>query len=277
MVATLLAVGWEPELRGILTVILGTIVWMGSIYLILGTNLGARLGFLVTLTGLFGWLALMGAIWWVYGIGLKGDDASWQQVEGSTVIQDVGLLDEAGVLDDPIEVGDDATSEEAAAALRDEMTREGWTVVDASAPEFGQAQASAEVFLGEEGAYDAGTYLVSAVYEIDPPADSAWPKLGTNGEFDQIAFFHKPYYTLVEVVPYEPVLTEPGRAPVAPETDDSKPRTYVFMIRDLGSLREPAAYITIGSTITFLALCWLLHRRDRFVAINLERKAVAAA
>ena len=54
MIATLLAVGWEPELRGILTVILGAVVWMGSVYLILGTNLGARLGFLVAFTGLHG-------------------------------------------------------------------------------------------------------------------------------------------------------------------------------------------------------------------------------
>ena len=38
------------------------------------------------------------------------------------------------------------------------------------------------------------------------------------------------------------------------------------MIRDLGSLRQPSAYIAIGSTIVFLAMCWLLHRRDRFVA-----------
>ena len=48
------------------------------------------------------------------------------------------------------------------------------------------------------------------------------------------------------------------------------------MIRDLGSLREPAAYVTIGSTIVFLAFCWLLHRRDRFVRENLARKAVTA-
>jgi hypothetical protein len=51
MLSTLLAINWEPELRGVLTVIIGTAVWMGSIYLILGTNLGARLGFLVTFTG----------------------------------------------------------------------------------------------------------------------------------------------------------------------------------------------------------------------------------
>ena len=30
MLATLLAIGWEPELRGILTVILGAATWMGQ-------------------------------------------------------------------------------------------------------------------------------------------------------------------------------------------------------------------------------------------------------
>jgi hypothetical protein len=35
--------------------------------------------------------------------------------------------------------------------------------------------------------------------------------------------------------------------------------------------------ICIGSTIAFLALCLNLHLRDRFVAQNLERKALAAA
>ena len=34
MLATLLAIGWEPWLRGVLTVMIGAAVWMGSIYLI---------------------------------------------------------------------------------------------------------------------------------------------------------------------------------------------------------------------------------------------------
>jgi hypothetical protein len=277
MHATLLAINWEPELRGILTVMIGTAVWMGSVYLILGTNLGARLGFLVALTGFFGWMAIMGAIWWIYGIGLKGDDATWQQVEGRTVIQEVDLLHEAGVLDDPIDVTVETPPDQAAEVVRDQIISQGWIQVDQSAPEFGQAQASAEVFLDEEDALAPGEYAVTAVYEVNPPAESAWPKLGPNGEFDQIAFFHKPYYSLVEVAPFAPVLTEPGRAPTAPEIDSSRQRQYVYMIRDLGSLREPSAYICIGSTIVFLALCWMLHRRDRFVAQNLARKAVPAA
>ena len=56
------------------------------------------------------------------------------------------------------------------------------------------------------------------------------------------------------------------------EIDTTQQRQYVYMIRDLGSLREPAAFICIGSSIIFLALCWLLHRRDRYVAQNLTEE-----
>lgn len=277
MQAITLAVNWEFELRGILTVIIGTVVWMGSVYLILSTNVGARLGFLLALTGLAGWMALMGFVWWIYGIGLKGDVPEWKQVQGRTVIQQVDLLYQAGVLDDPVDVTSATEPTVAAQAVADQLASQGWSRVEESAPEFGQAEASASVFLDEEGAFGPGEFDVTAVYEVDPPHESAYPKLGPNGEFDQLAFFHKPYYTLVEVAPYQPLLTEPGRAPIAPEIDSTRQRQYVYMIRDLGSLREPPAYIAIGSTIVFLGMCFLLHRRDRFVAANLARKAVAAA
>lgn len=276
MLSTLLAINWEPELRGILTVMIGTAVWMGSVYLILGTNVGARLGFMVSFAGLAGWMALMGGVWWIYGIGLKGEDASWQQVPGSTVIQEVDLLYQAGVLEERIPFTEDDDPAAASAAVREQLAIQGWAAVEASAPEFGQAEASATVFLEEEGAFSAGEFKVTNVYEVDPPDESAWPKIGPNGEFDQLAFFHKPYYTLVEVAPLIELREEPGRAPIKPEVDNSRQRQYVYMIRDLGSLREPAAYITIGSTIVFLAMCWLLHRRDRFVTANLAKKAATA-
>lgn len=276
MSATLLAINWEPELRGILTVLIGTGVWMGSVYLILGTNVGARLGFLLSIAGLAGWMALMGGVWWIYGIGLQGELASWQQVPGRTVIQEVDLLYQAGVVDQPVGFDEDDDPAEASVAVARQLTAQGWSQVESSAPEFGQAEASAAVFLEEEGAFSTGEFRVTNVFEVDPPKESAWPKFGPNGEFDQLAFFKKPYYTLVEVAPLVELREEPGRAPIAPEIDDSRQRQYVYMIRDLGSLREPAAYITIGSTIVFLAMCWLLHRRDRFVAENLARKALPA-
>ncbi len=277
MSATLMAVGWQFELRGILTVIMGTAVWMGSVYLILGTNLGARLGFLVAFTGLMGWMALMGTVWWIYGIGLKGDVPEWKEVPGRTVIQQPDLLYQAGVLDQPIDVNSDTPPGDAAAAVSEQLRAQGWARVDEAAPEFGQAAASAGVLLEQKAVFGPGEFGVTAIYEVDPPDESAFPKLGPNGEFDQIAFFHRPYYTLVEVAPFETLRTEEGRAPIAPEVDESQPRQYVFMIRDLGSLREPAAYITIGSTLMFLVLCFLLHRRDQIVAENRARKALAPA
>ena len=63
MLSALLAVSWEPEIRGWIIVIISVVVLMGSTYLILGTNLGARLGFLVALTGLAGWMMSMAIIW----------------------------------------------------------------------------------------------------------------------------------------------------------------------------------------------------------------------
>ena len=273
----LLAINWEPELRGVLVVLIAVGVLMGGTYLVLATNLGARLGFMVAFASLAGWMAVMAGIWWMYGIGLKGAEPSWAQIPGSTVIQDVGVLDQAGVIDTPLKLDADAGSAAVASALGDQLIGQGWSKVADSAPEFGQAEASAGVFLEEEGALKPGQFDVTAVYEVDPPTESAYPKLFGRDELDQIAFFHKPYYTLVEVAPYSPFRVDQGRAPVAPKVDESQSRQYVYMIRDLGSKREPAAYICFGSTIIFLAMCWALHRRDRYVTENLSRKAIAAA
>jgi hypothetical protein len=46
------------------------------------------------------------------------------------------------------------------------------------------------------------------------------------------------------------------------------------MLRDLGSRRQPAAFITLGSGLIFGVLCMMLHRRDQVVALN--RSAVPA-
>ena len=270
MSAALLAINWEPELRGVLTVILGTVAFMGSVYMILGTNIGARLGFLVALCGLAGWMALMGGIWWIYGIGLKGADPSWVQVPGRTVIQDAGDLYQAGVLENKLQLSDLEVPADINDVVYDGFVSEEWRVLGESEPAFGQAAASATVFLEEEDALEPGSFKVTNVFEI---GGEAYPKIFGQDALDQIAFFHKPYYTVVEVSPYIPLRTEPGRAPSAPEVDPTQEAQYVYMIRDLGSRREPAALITIGSTIVFLALAWMLHRRDRFVAENLARKA----
>ncbi|MFZ4720110.1 MAG: hypothetical protein ACOYMR_11830 [Ilumatobacteraceae bacterium] len=268
--SALLAVNWEWELRGTLIVIISVAVLCGSVYLILGTNMGARLGFLVAFAALAGWMFLMGSIWWSYGKGLLGPEASWKPVAGATVIRDQGALYEVGVLTEDFQ----PTGEPAAdnAAVQAQLQADGWNKLDPALPSFQQAGSAGSVFLEESGAFAAGEFAVVAVYEQGGDRHPVF----WDGRIDFIAFWHDPHYALVEVAPLVPQRAEPGRAPARPVIDSTRPHDYVYMVRDPGSKRQPAAIITISSLIIFLILCWLLHRRDRYVRANLAAKALQA-
>ena len=116
-----LAINWEPQIRGVIIIIIAVGVLMGSVYLILATNLGARLGFLVAFAALAGWIFLMGTVWWTYGKGLLGPDPSWQPVRAKTVLQTTTALSEAGILKTP--VADDGTMREIREAFRARYVR----------------------------------------------------------------------------------------------------------------------------------------------------------
>jgi hypothetical protein len=260
--ADMLAINWQPEIRGVLVTVIAIALFCGSIYLLLGTNLGARLGFLVAFTGLMGWMVLMGIIWMIYGIGLRGKDPSWEAVPGRTVLQDVDALYQAQVFDRRIEVPDDATFRESADLVAGEFEAEGWTQLSEDDPAFSQAAASAGEFLEETGAFAAGEFQPQRVFDI---GGERYPMIG---DFDLIAFFHKPHYVVVEVAPLVQVRTEAGRAPPPPRVDDTRQRQYVYMIRDLGTRRQPAFVLTVGAGLIFLTGCWLLHRRERLLTAN---------
>jgi hypothetical protein len=264
--------GWMPELRGILTVIIGVFVLMGSVYLILGTNIGFRLGFLVAFAGLAGWFFIMGAIWWTYGIGLKGPEPSWEAQPGRTILQDTAALTKAGALDASITPTADSTPKDVSNEVRDQLVTEGWLQLPESASAFGQTSSQAEVYLTEAGVFDVGGYKVVNVFDY---GGERYPRYA-DGAIDFIAFWHKPRYSLVEVAPVVQQRTEPGRAPATPRIDTAQPHQYVYMIRDMGAKRVPAGFITVGSLIVFIITCWLLHRRDKRVLLNRGQLALPA-
>lgn len=261
---SLLAISWEPELRGIVIVAIAVGVLIGGTYLVVGTNLGARLGFLVVLAGLFGWMSIMGGIWWTYGIGLKGREPSWEPAEPTTIVRDASFLQGAEILETSISLTGSAPSD--SAVVSKALQGEGWLLLAESDTGHGQAVAASDDIIQREAEeLEAGEYLSLAVYD---KGGDRWPKI--NESLDFLAFFHKPRFALVEVAPVLPQRTEPGRAPARPVVDDSQPRRYVHMVRDLGSKRQPAIFITIGSTIIFLLLCQLLHQRDLTLQRNLK-------
>jgi len=267
----LLAVEWEWELRGTLIVIMAVAVLCGSLYLILGTNLGARIGFLVAITALAGWMFIMGAVWWTYGKGLLGQDPTWQPVANKTVVRDPGLLDDTGILGESFTpTAGEATSD--ATKVVDLLKDHGWKQLNSALPSYAQAGAAGSVFLEQSKSYVAGEFQVVNVFE---KGGERGPKFWDD-RIDFFAFFHKPHYALVEIAPLVPQRSEPGRAPARPVIDTSRPHEYVYMIRDMGNKRVPAGIITIMSLITFLTLCWLLHTRDKRVQVNRSAKALPA-
>ena len=75
---TLGGISWDPELRGLLTVVLAASLLAGTVWLLLVLNTGIRLGSLLALAGLFGWFTIMATIWWLHGIGYTGDSPRWE-------------------------------------------------------------------------------------------------------------------------------------------------------------------------------------------------------
>jgi hypothetical protein len=93
---TLAGIGWDPEIRGVLTVVVAASCLMGSVWLLLVTNTGVRLGSLIALAGFFGWMFIMALIWWMYGIGYSGDTPVWHVAEFNSdpaFLQAEGLSD----------------------------------------------------------------------------------------------------------------------------------------------------------------------------------------
>lgn len=263
--SVLLAFGWAPEIRGITFVLLMVLMLMGSTYLILGTNVGARLGLLLALAAFFGWMMSMGAVWAVYGIGLQGKFPSWV---GQEIVNDGDLSSAANpIIQNPAVL--DATTTERVG---------GWILLEPDDPKRGQAVASADEILVSEAKVPAGTFEAVNVFDKGGERYPLYLEFGPGAQwhYDWFSFFHEPHYSLVEVKPLVAQVTEPGKAPPRPIIDESAPSKFVLMERDLGTRRQPAFLIAFGSAIIFAVLCSMLHRRDALVQRNRSEETLPA-
>jgi hypothetical protein len=227
----LAALSWDPQIKGALIVLTAVLILCGSVYLILSTNTGARLGFLLAAAGLAGWMAVMSIVWTVYGIGLKGKDPHW--VVLSVVQGDVGR----------------ATQAELAGFPR------GWKPIKLDNPETAEAQAAADVDLapppaeGKKGIFKSSTdYAPVAAYE-------------RGGEKYLFTLRHRPHYVVLQVQGVVRTVT-PGQPPVV-KPDVSAPVVSTVLERNLGSIRKPPAVVMTSSLLLFGLLAWVLHERDK--------------
>jgi hypothetical protein len=228
--------------------------------MLLVTNTGAKIGFVLAATGLSGWIFVMAVIWAIYGIGMKGREPHWKVTEA--VQGSVG----------------GATLEELEGFPRR------WTEATGSDRVRAEAQAAADAFLvptaEAEGAHGGGgggaeeepprftspfrttgEYIVTGIHHRWGTDDGEDNELFTIGKH-KFYFRHAPHYALVQV---QPVLEqdETGGAPAEPRPDPSQPPVNVVMVRDLGSVRQPPLMIALVSGIVFGVCCYWLHDRDK--------------
>lgn len=295
----LAGIAFDPTIRGILSVLVGVVVLMGSIYLILATNTGNRLGFLLSLTGFFGWMAIMGIVWWIYGIGMLGAAPSWQVVEYNAnetseattpAVRDLDLsvlpqgtdgVDYEKLVD--LSENDVAAFDVIENGLEDATG--GWKFLPASDPSRGEAEATVSANLPEcatcpFGIDAASDYIVLGGFEVGgkkglPDNPNRLDRF--KNEFAQaVQFKHPKHYAVIQVQKVIEQTAQPGQAPPLPIADESEPIISVVMIRDIGDKRFPSAVITLASGLMFVLLCWILHERERTLEANLAAAESAA-
>ncbi len=288
-------------MRGLLVVGVGVAVLMGSIYLLLATNSGLRTGLFLTFTGLFGWMFIMGAIWWIYGIGYQGRLPAWKVIEMNRGDLTAAQFERAAELGEElvaVEAGGsspsaalvDAFAEAEAKAAPPEVA--GWQGLLASNRSRGEAQATVDAYLLSSKEFEAGAYIPLAAFEVGGkavrPDVACHPRL-INSDWGgcperfwhriKIALTprHPAHYAAVMVQAATPqsLTVRPGEAPPAKAIDLSQPLYTIILERDLGSKRVPPANVTLGSGVIFFTLAWRLHRRDQQEMAN--RAAYAAA
>ncbi len=81
MSPTLAGIAWDPNIAGTLAVLTGVAVLMGSVWFLVASNSGIRVGTLIAFAAFFGWMFVMSTTWWMYGKGWQGDSPSWQTVD----------------------------------------------------------------------------------------------------------------------------------------------------------------------------------------------------
>jgi hypothetical protein len=246
-----LELAWDPTIRAILVVGFAIVVLPGSIYLLLGTNLGTRLGFLVALAGAMGWMTIMATIWAMYGIGYVGRAASWKVEEAVT------------------SQSKDDTQAAQLPLARDLST---WRELPADDPARGEAQASASAAIAGQAAVLPMGFAADTDYVVV----DAWEKGGKKKTFLNgiLPGPHPPHYAMIQVQRAKSVTVPFGETPPKAEADPTQPVVSVILERDLGNKRLPPTLLALGSLIIFGVTCNVLHRRDKVVS---AARAAAAA
>jgi hypothetical protein len=242
---------WNPTIIGVLTVLCAVGLFCGSTYLLLGTNLGARLGFLVAAAGLSGFLVLLTTLWLTtpgQATGNSdldpphGNSASWKVVE---------------IVDTP------AQSKIAPVRELPAKGREGDpTLITQVKPAIDAAIVAAPPIAGQPAPNQPFNTLgiaSSTDYLLTFPGAKSYQYIDKTKNF----FWHRHRYAALEIclARIDEVTNSPATdAKGNPVCDPLKPTHFAVLSYDYGSVRKPVVFYWLFSLIFFglsiLGLHW---------------------
>jgi len=260
---------WYPTILGVLVPISAVALFCGTVYLLLATNLGARLGFLVIGAGLAGLMILLSLLWMTTASPrntLKGRSAQWVALES------ISGGDLARSKYEPVQTAKTPANKVDLAELANVKA-----AVDAAlvAPTETGAISEETGATSKFAIYSAATdYIVKSAYEtgggstfsqVDVSTGAGWPWIHMS--------LHEPLYAVAFICPVDKdAQIVPFGDPIpAPKCDTSKPVDALVYVRDLGSMRVPPTVAFLGSGTLFVLFLLGLHWRER----DLQAQAAA--
>jgi hypothetical protein len=247
---------WYPTILGILVVVSAIVLFMGSVYVLLGTNVGARLGFLITFTSLMGFLMILSVLWLTTASPLespKGRVSSWKVVENVSDLAKAKTTTVHGV-----------------------NTKEN----RASSTDASNVNAAVDAALITKKSTPTVTYTPNdnRFAKFDDITQfqvlQTWTVGGSNPHFWKGEFNHSTKYAVVEYCKNATVEQTFGLPPLPPEcaTGADAQKGYLVVQFDYGTLRLPPFIVLIITGILFGLGLLMLHWREKD-----EHEAKAAA
>jgi hypothetical protein len=230
---------WYPTILGVLVVVAAGLLFVGSIYLILGTNMGARLAFLATFAGLMGFMVVLTSLWITTASPLntlRGSVPAWHIKEivpelSESSIPDVRTIKRDGVKVDAVESANIKAAVDEGLVEKKDTAVEKFTAEDNRFARFAQVT----------------DYLTTGTWEIG----------GSNPSWLDFEFTHSPKHAAVQICgvagntqPFGVVPDVPSCAPDgSAEADENG---YVVLEFNLGDVRLPPIIAFASSIILFV-------------------------
>lgn len=234
---------WYPLTLGWLVVLSGIGMFFGSTYLLLATNLGSRLGFLVIGAVSTGFIAILAFLWLTTATPLnvfKGRQVEWKPIAvlqdtSSSKIPEIRSIQEKGTKLSSTEFANVKAAADTVLAPAAEGT---------------------EVQKPEAVADDlpSASVIVTDIYQVG----------GSQPNILHFEITHTPQFAAAKFCQVDKVKAETAFRSTCDTSEEAQANSGVLILeKDLGSLRQPPLFLFLGSSVLFLVFLLSLHWREQ--------------